>query len=82
MVFLCKGFQETITEKEVFNLSLTVNIQVRYTEIEEEEDETIFVVVENMPEFPGGQAALMKYLSQNIKYPVLAQENGIQEIIT
>ena len=47
-------------------------------EIEEEEDETIFVVVENMPEFPGGQAALMKYLSQNIKYPVLAQENGIQ----
>ena len=47
-------------------------------EIEEEVDETVFVVVENMPEFPGGQAELMKFLSQNVKYPALAQENGIQ----
>jgi len=38
MVLLCKGFYETIMEEEVFNLSLTVNIQFRYTEIEEEED--------------------------------------------
>ena len=36
------------------------------------------VVVEKMPEFPGGQAALFKYLSENVKYPVIAQENGIQ----
>jgi protein TonB len=33
---------------------------------------------ENQPEFPGGQAAMMKFLSENIKYPVIAQENGIQ----
>lgn len=47
--------------------------------VEEEEEETeIFVVVEKMPEFPGGQAALFKYLSENVKYPVIAQENGIQ----
>ncbi len=45
---------------------------------EEEEEQTIFVVVETMPEFPGGQAELFKYLSQNVKYPVIAQENGIQ----
>jgi len=44
----------------------------------EEEEEEIFVVVENQPEFPGGQAAMMKFLSENIKYPVIAQENGIQ----
>lgn len=44
----------------------------------EEEEEEIFVVVENQPEFPGGQAAMMKFLSDNIKYPVIAQENGIQ----
>ena len=31
-----------------------------------------------MPEFPGGQAELMKYLASNVKYPVIAQENGIQ----
>ena len=31
-----------------------------------------------MPSFPGGNAALMKYLGDNIKYPVVAQENGVQ----
>lgn len=46
---------------------------------EEEEDENvIFVKVEAMPEFPGGMAELRKYLAQNVKYPVIAQENGIQ----
>ena len=38
----------------------------------------VFVVVEKQPEFPGGQEAMMKYLSDNIKYPMVAQENGIQ----
>ena len=46
--------------------------------VEEEEEEVIFMVVETMPEFPGGQQALFKYLSENVKYPVIAQENGIQ----
>lgn len=47
-------------------------------EPEEEEDNTVFMVVEQMPEFPGGATELFKYLSQNIRYPVIAQENGIQ----
>lgn len=34
--------------------------------------------VEQNPEFPGGQEALMKYLSTNMKYPAKAQENGIE----
>ena len=46
--------------------------------VEEEEEEVIFMVVETMPEFPGGQQALFKYLAENVKYPVIAQENGIQ----
>ena len=46
--------------------------------VEEEEEEVVFVVVETMPEFPGGQGELMKYLASNVKYPVIAQENGIQ----
>lgn len=41
------------------------------------EDE-IFAVVEEMPSFPGGDAALMSYISKNIKYPSIATENGIQ----
>ncbi len=46
--------------------------------IEEEEEDVIFQVVEKMPEFPGGQQALFEYLSKNIRYPVIAQENGLQ----
>ena len=46
--------------------------------IEEEEDQVIFQVVEKMPSFPGGDAALFKFLGENVKYPVIAQENGVQ----
>ncbi|MGB4414706.1 MAG: energy transducer TonB [Paludibacter sp.] len=46
--------------------------------ITEEEDQVIFQVVEKMPSFPGGDAALFKFLSDNVKYPVIAQENGVQ----
>lgn len=43
-----------------------------------EVENKVFDVVEQMPSFPGGEGALMKYLSENIKYPVVAQENGVQ----
>ena len=42
------------------------------------EPDKVFDVVEQMPSFPGGNSALMQYLSKNIKYPVVAEENGIQ----
>lgn len=42
------------------------------------EEEQIFQVVEEMPSFPGGDAECMRFLSKNIKYPTIAQENGIQ----
>ena len=42
----------------------------------------VFDVVEEMPSFPGGQGALMQYLASNIKYPVVAQENGVQGRVT
>ena len=41
-------------------------------------DDDVYEVVEKMPEFPGGIAELMKYLSSNIKYPVEAHKAGIQ----
>ena len=47
-------------------------------EEEEESSQQIFTFVETMPEFPGGQGALLQYLAKSIKYPVIAQENGIQ----
>lgn len=43
-----------------------------------EEENKVFDVVEEQPSFPGGQGALMAWLNDNIKYPVVAAENGIQ----
>ena len=42
------------------------------------EVEKVFDVVEQMPSFPGGPSALMEWFSNNVKYPVVAQENGVQ----
>lgn len=43
-----------------------------------EVEEAPFVFVEEMPEFAGGQAALMQFLNKNMKYPAVSQENGTQ----
>jgi len=43
-----------------------------------EEENKVFDVVEQMPSFPGGMSALMAYLQKSIKYPPVAEENGIQ----
>jgi protein TonB len=64
-----------IEEKEV---EIEIIAATPEVEEEEEEEEEVFMIVENMPEFPGGQQAMMKYIAENIKYPVIAQENGIQ----
>ena len=47
-----------------------------------EEENKVFDIVEQQPLFPGGPAALMKYLSDHTKYPVVAQENGVQGRVT
>jgi protein TonB len=42
------------------------------------EEEKVYQVIEQMPQFPGGEQELLNYINKNIKYPVIAQENGIQ----
>ena len=46
------------------------------------EETTVFIAPEEMPLFPGGNAALLNFLSQNVKYPVIAAENGITGKVT
>jgi len=54
-------------------------VEQKQEEVEpEQKEEEVFVVVEEMPEFPGGVIALRQYLANAVKYPVIAQENGIQ----
>lgn len=58
---------------------VAIPVYVPPATVEEDPDEKIiFTVVEDMPKFPGGDAELMKYIAKSIKYPVIAQENGIQ----
>ena len=53
--------------------------EIDYVEVEPEpEEEEIFMVVEDAPEFPGGTQALLDYLRKNIKYPQICRENNIQ----
>ena len=48
----------------------------------EEVTNKVFDVVEVMPSYPGGQGALLSYLSTHVKYPVVAQENSVQGRVT
>jgi len=51
------------------------DVKVAVTQVE---DEKPFDVVEQMPQFPGGEDDLIAYIGKNLRYPVIAQENGIQ----
>lgn len=57
----------------------TVDIaDVKQNVTQVKEEEKIYTVIEQMPVFPGGDEELLKYIGKNLKYPVIAQENGIQ----
>jgi protein TonB len=79
--------QETNTAIGAFNVEgndetagevLKVKEQIAEPEPPKVEETKVFDVVEEMPQFPGGSAALFEYLNKNIKYPVVAEENGVQ----
>jgi len=65
--------EEVIVEEVV-----EIEVEEVFEEPEEPEEPEIFTVVEQQPEFPGGQGELLKYLGKNISYPPIAQENGIE----
>ena len=79
--------QETNTAIGAFNVEgndeaagevLKVKETIAEPEPPKVEETKVFDVVEEMPQFPGGNSALFEYLSKNIKYPVVAEENGVQ----
>ena len=54
-------------------------VVVQYEQEEKETEEAqVFYIVEEMPEFPGGELALRKFIANSIKYPVIAQESGVE----
>lgn len=53
-------------------------VAVAYGGVEKTAQEEVYFIVEEMPDFPGGQLALRKFIAQQIKYPAVAREKGIQ----
>jgi protein TonB len=51
------------------------DVKQQVTQVEEDH---VYQVIEQMPQYPGGESELMSYIAKNLKYPVIAQENGIQ----
>lgn len=48
----------------------------------EVEEEEVYIIVEQMPGFPGGEEALLKYISDHIEYPTMVVERGIEGRVT
>ena len=81
--------QLEIVDDNVETEDININAEVEQNEIieeyvapevveEEVVEQEIFQIVEEMPQFPGGEAKLMEYVAKNIKYPQIARETGIQ----
>ena len=81
--------QLEIVQDDVEVEDIEINAEVEQTEvieeyiapeIEEEEvvEQEIFQIVEEMPEYPGGEKKLLEYVAKSVKYPQIARESGIQ----
>lgn len=75
--------EEIEEELEIQDLEVDEDTEIEIIEeVEEEvEEEQIFTIVEDMPTFPGGDEALFRYLSENIDYPAMAADAGIQGVV-
>ncbi|MCQ2345826.1 MAG: energy transducer TonB [Paludibacteraceae bacterium] len=72
-----KEVAEVNVQTEDNNEAVEIKAPIAVIEEPEEDENVVFVVVEKMPEFPGGNEALRKYLAENLRYPSMAAENGI-----
>ncbi len=71
---------DDVLDFDDFEDKAITDFEYRRPDVVEEEhvEQEIFIIVENMPEFPGGESALMEYLAKNTAYPPMAKESGIQ----
>jgi len=63
---------------DIINAQVHTEVVVVEEKVEPVDDNRVFEAVEQDPQFPGGQTALLKYVADHIRYPSTAQENGIQ----
>lgn len=77
IIFCGVPLENAEVSSDVINSHISV-IRAAAQVSDEYSDDEYFEVVESMPTYPGGQQALFAYLSENIKYPVEAQKNGVE----
>jgi len=70
--------ESTIQASDDMDKAVEIKYVAPVVEEEDPEEQQIFQIVEEMPEFPGGMAECLKFLAKNLKYPTIAQENGVQ----
>ncbi|MDO4948684.1 MAG: TonB family protein [Bacteroidales bacterium] len=70
--------ESTIQASDDMEKAVEIKYVAPVVEEEDPEEQQIFQIVEEMPEFPGGMAECLKFLAKNLKYPTIAQENGVQ----
>lgn len=75
---------ELVEELEIVDIEFDENMAVDFTNLEPEDsgDPLPFFVLEDKPEFPGGEKALLRFLGENVRYPVICQENGVQGMVS
>ena len=72
------NFDQGTNDLNVTNTHPSDVVIVEPKPVVDDKPEEIFHSVEQMPQFPGGDAALMKYLASHINYPPMAAENNVQ----
>lgn len=70
-----------ITTAAIAQHDAVMDVAVPKMEGTQDPNESVFTIVEQMPEFPGGQEAMTAYISKNLKYPEKAIEEGIEGVV-
>lgn len=70
--------QDVVQNEDVIDIPTEIQQEIQ----DEEPEEVPFTVVEEMPSFPGGNPALLKYVFDNVVYPEIARENNVQGRVT
>ena len=80
LLFFNSSFKTKAESENLTNIVLTDNEMNNepQTPVTNQDKRDVYVHVEQMPEFPGGPAALLKWIADNTVYPKIAQEQGIQ----
>ena len=79
LIFLFVSFNLSAQLDTISNSNKEFEIIENMTEPQEfEDDDKIYIIVDQMPEFPGGITELRRYIAYNVEYPLYARKKGIQ----